>query len=230
MPTEPAFPTPSGTVPSGSHGFPWLRRWKSARRRGLTLVEVMVALTLMATIMIGFIGSFLNSRRVTESSVLHAAATSLVYGVIEQMKGLDYTTLLPSNEVDTEAPDEIENLTPYVRVRINQDLTVWLQTVYTAAGATPRGPTTTPSASATAADVGAIDNFIGRLPLSTVTGTASQDLSLNIWLWIDEIPDVTRDVSEVKRITLVYTYSYLDGGRERVVRDREVFLRTRYDQ
>ena len=95
---------------------------------------------------------------------------------------------------------------------------------------TPRAPTTTPAPLATAASVGAIDNNIGSLPLSTVTGTRGQDLQLNIWLWIDEIPDVTRDVSDVKRFTLVYTYAYNNGAGIHTVRDREVFLRTRYDQ
>ena len=47
---------------------------------------------------------------------------------------------------------------------------------------------------------------------------------------LPEIPSVANEVSEVKKITVVYTYSYMDGNRERTVRDREVFLRTRYEQ
>jgi len=77
-------------------------------------------------------------------------------------------------------------------------------------------------------DIGAIDNYLGNLPLSTVTGTTSQDLALNLWIWIDEISG--KDADEVKKVTIVYTYSYMDGGKERVVRNREVFLRTRYDK
>lgn len=196
----------------------------------MTLVEVIIAMTLLATVMVGFISAFLQSRRFTESSVLHSACTSLVFGLVEQMKGLDYTTLLPSYDVDTDAPDDIENSPPYIRLRVNQDLTVWLRVVHTTAGNTPQAPTSTPTPTATAASVGAIDNFIGSIPLSTVTGTASQDLSLNLWVWIDEIPDTAHDVSEVKKITVVYTYSFLDGSSTRTVRDREVFLRTRYDQ
>ena len=80
------------------------RRTGSSRTRGLTLVEIMVALLLMASLMVGFITAFIQSRRVTESSVLHAAATSVVYGIIEQIKGLDYTTLLPNYETDPFAP------------------------------------------------------------------------------------------------------------------------------
>ena len=189
----------------------------------------MVSLTLLATVMVCFLGTFLQSRRLTESSVLNAACTSLVYGLLEQMKGLDYTTLMPSYEVDIAAPDDIENFPPYIRLRINQDKTVWLRVVHTASGS-PQAPTATPAPTATAASVGAIDNFIGAVPLATVTGTTSQELSLNIWILIDEIPDATKDVSEVKKITVVYTYSYQDGSSTRTIRDREVFLRTRYDQ
>ena len=205
-----------------------------ARSRAVTLVEVMVALTLMATVMLGFISAFIQSRRVTESSVLHAAATSMIYGMIEQIKELDYTTLVPSDEVDPYAPTGTgAPVPPYVRVRINQSTVVWLQVVHTlastvAAPTTPQGPTSTPAPTATV--TGAVDNWIGAIPLSTVTGTTSQQINLNIWLWIDEIPDTTHDVANVKKFTLIYTYNYQDGSVTRTVRDREVFLRTRYDQ
>jgi hypothetical protein len=191
----------------------------------------MVSITLMAGVMLGFISTFFQSRKASESSVLQSASTSLVYGLLEQMKGLDYTTLLPSYETDPFAPSG--KTPPYIRLRIHQDLTVWLMVTHTRSTDspnTPKAPLTCPAASATAASVNAIDNFIGSIPLSTVTGTASQELSLNLWVWIDEIPDTTKDVSEVKRVTVVYTYSYLDGGTTRTVRDMEVFLRTRYDQ
>lgn len=212
------------------------RNRKLIRSRGLTLVEVMISLLLMATVMLGFIRAFIQSRRVTESSVLHAAATSMIYGLIEQIKELDYTTLVPSYEVDPYAPTGTgAPVTPYIRVRISQNIVKWLTVVHTlestrAAPTTPRGPTTTPPASATALSLGAIDNWVGSIPLSTVTGTTSQEINLNIWLWIDEIPNVSRDVANVKKFTLIYTYSYQDGSMTRIVRDREIFLRTRYDQ
>lgn len=193
----------------------------------------MVALTLMATVMLGFITSFLQSRRVTESSVLHAAASSLLYGVVEQIKGLSYTNLLPSTSPDDDdpAPAEIKATLPNsIRLRISQDVTKWLRVVYTQAPGAPQAPTTTPGVKIKAADIGAIDNFLGDLPLSTVSGTTSQDLAMNLWIWIDEIPKAEDDVSDVKKITIVYTYSYMDGGHERIIRNREVFLRTLYDK
>lgn len=194
----------------------------------MTLLEVVVAMVLMATVMLGFITTFVQSRRVTESNVLHAAATSMIYGLIEQMKQLDYATLVPNYEVDPFAP--VAKAPPYMRVRINQSNVVWLQVVHTRAPGAPRAPTTVPLPNASAASVGAIQNFIGAIPLSTVTGTMSQSINLDLWVWIDEIPNPGTDVTEVKRITVVYTYSYQDGQSTRTVRDREVFIRTRFDQ
>lgn len=191
----------------------------------------MVALTLMATVMLGFMGSFIQSRRITESSVLHAAATSLVYGIIEQIKQLDYATLLPNYETDPFAPTGTgAPEPPYIRVRINQNTIKWLEVVHTTAPSAAAAPTTKPAITATAASLGAAQNLIGSIPLSTITGTASQEINLDIWIWIDEIPDTSADVSEVKKITIVYTYSYQDGAVTRTVRDWDVFLRTRFDQ
>lgn len=189
--------------------------------------------------MLGFISAFLQSRRVTEANVLHAAATSLVYGIIEQIKGVDYTTLLPNAQPDFPNDPNVTATTPApyytIRVRINPDLTVWLKPVYNIA--TTDNPTwstpTLPIAPTAPTPVGAIDNVIGGLsgiPLSTVTGTTGQSLALNIWIWIDEMPDRANDVSEVKKITVVYTYKYNDGSSVKTVRDGEVFIRTRYDQ
>jgi len=203
---------------------------RSKRHHGLTLVEVMVSLGILAMFMGGFLAAYVQSRKVTESTVMHAAATSIVYGIIEQIKQLDYATMLPNAVADPGDPDA--TTPPLIRVRLNQNTMRWLRVVNTTAPSTPRGPTTTPAATATAASVGggAIDNNLGALPLSTVTGTTSQSIALNLWIWIDEIPDLPNDVNEVKKITVVYTYSFQTGSGTRTVRNREVILRTRFDQ
>lgn len=198
----------------------------------------MVALLVMGTFMIGYVGAFIQSRRVTEASVLHAAATSVIYGIIEQLKGFNYDTSLPyngdddpANDPDTDPNDPDNTAPPFVRVRINQGTMKWLRVKYTQAPDTPQAPTGStpaPSALASAVGGGALDNWIGDLPLSTVTGSTSQRINLNIWIWIDEIPDTY--VTDLKRITLVYTYQYRDGSSTRTVRAMEVFLRSRYDQ
>ncbi|MBL9209197.1 MAG: hypothetical protein JNL92_01950 [Opitutaceae bacterium] len=188
----------------------------------------MVSLAILAAFMIGFLMAFVQSRRLTETSIMHAAATSIVYGIIEQIKQLDYASSLPSQVADPGDPDS--TTPPLMRVRLSQNALKWLRVVHTAAPGTPQAPAVTPAPTATAASVGAIDNVLGSLPLSTIAGARSQSINLNLWIWIDEIPDATKDVSEVKKITVVYTYSFQTGSNTRTVRNREVFLRTRYDQ
>ncbi len=197
----------------------------------------MIAMGLLAGVALGFLGTFIQSRRVAEASVMHAAATSLVYGIIEQIKGFDYVNLVPSTATDSNQasedafPGSSSKAPPYIRVRINQDQVTWLQCLYTPAPGTPQAPTTTPPDSSTAASLGVPDNIIGPLPLSSVTsGARSQAINMHVWIWVDEMPDVSRDVTEVKRITLVYSYNYNDGNRVRTAIDREVFIRTRFDQ
>ncbi len=195
----------------------------------------MFGLGILTLFMLGFVGSYLQSRRVTESSVMHAAATSLVYGVIEQIKEFDYTTLIPSTTTDSAqaANDSFPGsgkVAPYIRVRLNQDQVTWLQCKYTPAPGAPAAPTTTPSSTATATSLNVPDNTIGPLLLSNVSGTKSQSLTMHVWVWVDEMPDSTRDVADVKRVTFVYSYTYNDGNKVRTIVDREVFIRTRYDQ
>jgi hypothetical protein len=212
----------------------------------------MVSLFVLTLVMMGLLANFVQSRRVSESSVLHAAATAMVYGLIEQVKQLDYSNLLPNYETDPSVPTVSGTpiaTPPYIRLRLNQEKIIWVKVVHTtptdedATTTTipyPLGPTTTPAPSATAVSVGAVDNFIGNIPLSTVTGTTAQQINLNLWVWIDEISNKgtwtaegtapVPDTSEVKKVTIVYTYSYQDGATTRTVRDREVILRTRFDQ
>src|ERR1043166_3097803 len=78
--------------------------------RGLTLVEVAVSLALLAAFMICFLATFVQSRRLSEARLLPAPCRSLIYGLIEQMKGLDYPTLLPSHNVDADAPADVRDL------------------------------------------------------------------------------------------------------------------------
>ena len=246
-PPSPSGPTPlppdcaPPAAPSPVSASRPARSWFVRRCRALTLVEVMVSMVILSTVLLGFISAFIQSRRVSEASVLHAACTSMVYGMIEQMKGFSYEDKLPNFAVDPDSPKSVQDAAqpsppnpnppiPSVRVRLDQDRIVWLETVFTPWDPTgkfpPRAPIALPASTAVAADVGAIDNYLGSIPLSTVTGTRSQEIALTVWLWIDEIPK--GDATQVKKITMVYTYSYNEGSVTRIIRDMEVFISTDY--
>lgn len=179
---------------------------------------------------------------------MNAASTNIVYGIIEQIKSLDYATMLPNGSPDPGDPNSATTVTPTLRVQINQNTLQWLTVVYTpyvaptttvvggvttvvaGTGSVPKAPLTTPPPSASATSLQAIDNVIGPLPLSSATGAKSQSITINLWIWIDEIPDIAKGVSDVKRVTIVYTYSFRSGSGNRTIRNREVFLRTNYNK
>lgn len=201
----------------------------------MTLIEVMVASFLLAGVMLGILATFIQSRRSTEAAILQAATSSFVYGIVEQLKTIPYkpSTATEANSLPavtagdatfpaggtTQQPSA--NL-PYIRVRINQDEYFWLQVVYTQAPTAPAAPVNVPAVSTAAATIGAKDNFV------KVRISDTQTLTVNFWVWVDEIPDPTKDVLDVKKITLIYTYTFNDAGRQRLIRDREVIIRTKF--
>jgi len=185
----------------------------------------MCSLFILCLFMLGFITTMIQSRRITEASVLQSAATSTVYGLLEQMKGMDFASQIPAYDSATSSYT--------ITLRQDQDTDFIIPVRYTTSGNTPKAPTTCPDPTITAATAttnwGAIDYNTGDITLSTVTGTTSQKLKLTIWIWVDEIPDLAKDVSDIKRVTVVYTYIFNDGSSTKTVRDMEVFLRTNYD-
>lgn len=200
--------------------------------RAMTLVEVMVAMLLMALFLLGFLDTFIQSRKLTESNVMQSAATTLVTGLIEQMKMLNYNEDMPIaiTDADQVAFDAFDPLhtknAPYIRVRINQEQLTWLQCVNKTGAALPAAltaPKTAPVSLADAALDLAKKNTIGPLPLSTVSGTRSQALQVDMWVWIEAIKGT--DVTDAKCVTIVYSYNVYLGNKIKTVIKREVFLR-----
>jgi type II secretory pathway pseudopilin PulG len=207
-------------------------RPKKPSTSGITLVESMVALMIFATVTLGFLATFLQSRKSTENNVMHSAVTAFVYGMMEQIKGANYTDQLPSYVSDPDAPSITP---PLIRLHVNQDQAVWLRVRDQADATSPAAPTSTPASTSAGSSVGshpdggAIDNLVD-IPLSTVSGTASQRLRINFWIWIDNLSDTSNDALEVKRVTIIYTYSVNMGGTVKTFRKREVLIRTRFDK
>lgn len=200
------------------------------RRRGLTLLEVMIAMFVMAVCLLGFLDAFLSGRRVAEESVLEAASTTVISGLIEQMKMIDFDEGTPIRTTDSEQatydafPGASAKTAPYIRVRLNQHQVTWLQCVENTNTASPQGPTTTPTSLAGLNS--ARRNTIGPLALSSVAGTTSQPLTLNLWVWVDHIAG--NDVSEARVITVVYAFDVNEGSTTRTLIRRLAFVRTAF--
>jgi prepilin-type N-terminal cleavage/methylation domain-containing protein len=69
-----------------------------SQRRGFSLIEIMLALTLFSMLAMAIIAGVLQVRRMAENAVYQNAAITAATGYLEQMKGMEYQTLVDSIE------------------------------------------------------------------------------------------------------------------------------------
>jgi hypothetical protein len=179
----------------------------------------------MAMFLLGFLNTFVMSRRITEGSVIQSAASSLVDGLVEQMKMIPYDQM-PSTTTDTQQTlyDAFggSKTPPYIRVRLNQDQLTWLLCTNNLLKTTFVAPTSTPTS--TSVLDATQKNTLGPFKLSSVSGANSQPLTVNLWVWVDQIAN--GDIVDAKCVTVVYAYNFNDGHTVRSVINREVFVRS----
>lgn len=66
---------------------------KDFRTRGMTLVEVVVAIAIMAMLSLGILSVLMQSRRLTEGSIYQETANTIASGYMEQMRSMDLAVL-----------------------------------------------------------------------------------------------------------------------------------------
>jgi len=70
-----------------------MRAAARSRQRGLTLVEVLIALVLLAVVLLPVIIGFAQALASTSDSAIAAAATSIARDKIEELKGMDFAAV-----------------------------------------------------------------------------------------------------------------------------------------
>lgn len=182
----------------------------------MTLVEVMIAGMVMALILSGMLMTLIQSRTMTEGSIMQSSATAIIQGYIEQIKNLDFDSvpLSPTTQPATGATPVTVDTSP-------SDLVLsW---------GTP--PTTIPAVNTT--PTGATDNkpkpvdssgnpiaSIPGIPITTPYNTSNPAdfLAINIWIWVNDLSDSTKNVTYCKGVVIVYTYTFQNGGTKQYVR------------
>jgi type II secretory pathway pseudopilin PulG len=195
----------------------------------MTLVEVTLASAILAMSMVGILATLMQSRRLTEGSVVQNSAVTIVQGYIEQMKTMDMDSLINADAAHNP--------------RLNTSF--WIPTVLddthpdplkTSTGTPPDPSTLTPGVTPTTPP-GVTDNlknivqgtnsgaqvawstiWPGMGTLNVPTGTAgTNDLHLNVWVWVTDLTNAGVGATSVYGITLIYTWQYRDGNRVRYV-------------
>jgi len=63
-------------------------------KKGLTLIEVVISIAVLAILMAGIVASILHLRRTSEALVREEIATAVAGGFLEQVRAVDYPELL----------------------------------------------------------------------------------------------------------------------------------------
>lgn len=188
------------------------------------MVEIMVAGAVMGIMSLGMLQAMLQSRRVTEGSILQNSALNIMQGYIEQLKNMDYADLTVSPavgagsvEIDLTPDNELDNDPTDTSI---DPLILPLQLSHGTA------PTTVPAIGASA-PLGAVDNERRVLiRYTSLTPTEADRITVNFWIWVKDLTGEVTDLSEAKSITIIYTYTVRDGGRIKRFRHQIRSIRT----
>ena len=152
----------------------------------------------MAIVLGGTLALIMQTRRLTEGSIVQMATVNVLQGYIEQMKNMDYNSLRisPSASGTTVViPTQLDEVTA-------DPLTLsW---------GTP--PSSLPALSVV--PTGAITNT-KNITIRNPAVNPNDTISINLWIWVQDLTGVAANVTNAKAITIIYTYRFRDGGRIR---------------
>jgi len=173
---------------------------------------VLIASLVLAVLCGGILAMIIQSRRLTEGSIVQNSIVTVMQGYIEQVKSMEYGLLAPSlpsaPSTDPTIPTVLDEVTP-------DPLTLsWgtPPTAMPAIGTTPTGAITNTKTIAIKTPVVNADGSTSPLnPNDTVT--------LTIWVWVQDLTDLANNVGGSKAVTMIYTYQIRDGGRIKSIRN-----------
>lgn len=172
------------------------------RTRAFTLVEVLIASLVLTVTSAGILAMIIQSRRLTEGSIVQNSVVTIMQGYIEQLKSLEYGLLavsLPTApSVNPTLPTVLDEATP-------DPLTLsWGSppTALPAIGTTPTGAVTNTKS----------------IAIKNPAVNPNDTLTLTIWVWVQDLTDIPNNVGGSKAITMIYTYQFRDGGRTKSFR------------
>ncbi len=160
------------------------RSKKLLDRSGVTLIEIMVAMVILGFSGLALLSGLMQSRRYTELAIHENTALTIGQGYIEQMKNMEFASL-------GEAV-----LPTLFHEGVADTLSV---------SPLPVDPT-----------VGNSGTDIKNSKLIDIKNTpsdTSDDMNLDVYVYIEDITDAANEIGEARRIILRYEYTFSDGSR-----------------
>jgi type II secretory pathway pseudopilin PulG len=181
--------------------------------RGVSLVELLIATTILAMIVVAVFGSLLQSRRLSEGSISQNSAVAIVQGYIEQMKSMEFTDLPYTMSGSTTIVSGASTAVPSGQVPTRLDEKTVDPLVLSTALTFPALSTITLSPQS-------ITNVKDNIKVVDINKTPSttDDLKLNLRVWVQDISSPSVSATQVRAITIQYAYQVNDGARSRIHR------------
>lgn len=188
-------------------------------KRGVTLVELAIASTLLAMGVIGSFSSLLYARKLSEGSIYQNAALTAVQGYIEQMKNMEFadlpyttsdgTAITGSGATSTQVPTMLISTSGTATVAVSDPLVI--------STATTIPDLSTIGITASTTQSGVTDN-VKLIDVNSTPDDTSDDLRLNLRVWIQDISNSGVSATQVRSITIQYAWRNSAGQTGRVLR------------
>ncbi len=188
-------------------------------KRGVTLVELAIASTLLAMGVIGSFSSLLYARKLSEGSIYQNAALTAVQGYIEQMKNMEFadlpyttsdgTAITGSGATSTQVPTMLISTSGTATVAVSDPLVI--------STATTIPDLSTIGITASTTQSGVTDN-VKLIDVNSTPDDTSDDLRLNLRVWIQDISNSGISATQVRSITIQYAWRNSAGQTGRVLR------------
>ncbi|HSH93962.1 MAG TPA: prepilin-type N-terminal cleavage/methylation domain-containing protein [Roseimicrobium sp.] len=184
----------------------------SHKSRGMTLVELAISSTLLTIGMVAIFGSLIYSRRLSEGSIYQNAAVTVVQGYIEQMKNMEFADLPYITSAGAVVAGSGTTSTE-IATRLNATTADPL--VISTATTIPALSTITVTASSALA--GVTDN-LKNIDINNTPTKSSDDLRLNVRVWVQDITNTGISATQVRSITIQYAWQGGIGSNSRIYR------------
>jgi len=188
------------------------------RLRGVTLVELAIASTLLAVGVVGIFGSLLYARTMSEGSIYQNAALTAVQGYIEQMKNMELSDLpYTSGSTVVAGSGATSTQVPTLLISTAGSTTVASSDPLIISTATTIPDLSTIGIDASTSLAGVTDN-VKLIDVNSTPDNTTDDLRLNLRVWIQDISNSGVSATQVRAITIQYAWRNSAGQTGRVLR------------
>lgn len=179
------------------------------RRSGLTLVEVMVAVGVLTMLAGGMLAALIQSRKLTEGSIYQSSANTVMQGYIEQIKNMEFADLPYTTSSGTVVPGSVVGSPATLLTRSVTRVIASDGTVENAKDALVISTATTipaPSAMLSGTTPTGVVENIKTFDINSTPDNPNDDLRLRLWIWIKDLSNPAVDATQVRGITILYSW------------------------